>query len=121
MVRTIEYLATIGIFLFHCIIVAIILFGWAVPQIWFFYTALLAITLVSDILLGYCFLSRWEFALRKALKPRIKYDYTFSSYYTYKVTHKRLSTHFIRNAGLLFLTASLLINLYFAYGNKFGL
>ena len=84
---------------------------------WSFYMSILVSTLVSEALLGYCFLSRWEFALRKKLNPRTDYDYAFSSYYTNKLTHQRLniSTEFIKKSGLIFLAASLLINVYFRF------
>jgi hypothetical protein len=103
------------IFLIHFLVVLIALFGWTIPAIWVFYMATLVSTLTSEVLLGYCFLSRWEFALRKKLDPSTNYDYAFSSYYTNKLTHQRfaISTDFIKKSGLIFLAASLLINIYF--------
>jgi hypothetical protein len=103
------------IFLFHCLVVAIIGFGWALPSIWYLYMLTLFVTLISEVALGYCFLSKWEFDLRKQIDPSVDYDYGFSSYYTYKLTHHRLSKRFIANAALFFLVASLAINLYFKF------
>ncbi len=100
------------IFAFHCAVVLIIGFGWLVPQIWPLYMSTLVITLISELALGYCFLSKWEFDLRKQLDPSVDYDYGFSSFYTYRLTRHRLSKRFIQYAGTSFLLGSLLINLY---------
>ena len=109
--KTLEHVGAVGVFLLHCAVVALALFGWLWPQIWPVYIALVAVILLQDIFLGYCVLSRWEFALRRMLNPKLRYDYTFTSYYTYKLTHKRLSTQFIRIAGIVFLSASLIVGL----------
>jgi len=102
-----------GIFLFHCAIVVIIGFGWTITSIWYLYMLTMIATLISELALGYCFLSKWEFDLRKQIDPHLDYDYGFSSYYTYKLTRRRLSKRFIANAALSFLVASLAINIYF--------
>lgn len=103
------------IFLAHCAVVAIVGFGWAIPSIWYLYILTLLVTLVSELTLGYCFLSKWEFDLRKQIDPAVDYDYGFSSYYTHKLTHQRLSKRFIATAALFFLVASLAINIYFRF------
>lgn len=94
-------------------VVFIILFGWVFPSMWPLYMIILFVTFVQDLLFGYCFLSKWEFALRRAVDPQLRYDWSFSSYYTYQLTRQRLSRHFVRVAGLLFLDFSIAINLYF--------
>ncbi len=103
------------IFIFHVLVLAVILFGWAVPNIWHFYMGTLVITLLSELILGYCFLSKWEFDIRKKLNPEIDYDYSFSGYYTYKLTQHRISSRFLLRAGIIFLTTSILINVYFRF------
>jgi len=103
------------IFLFHCAVVAIIAFGWLIPSIWYFYMLILIVTLISEITLGYCFLSKWEFDLRKQIDPAVDYEYGFSSYYTYKLTNRRLSQRFIANAAVFFLVASLAITIYLRF------
>ena len=113
--KTIEHVGAIGIFFLHCLIVAIAAFGWLWPALWPLYITLITVILIQDIVLGYCVLSRWEFSLRRMLNPKLRYDYTFTSYYTYKLTHHRLSTNFIRIAAIIFLTTSLGLNIYFKF------
>ncbi|MBP9717348.1 MAG: DUF2784 family protein [Candidatus Pacebacteria bacterium] len=103
------------IWLFHFVVVAIALFGWIIPQIWYLYMCVLASVLTSNILLDYCFLSKWEFDLRKKTSPSLSYDFTYTSYYTYNLTKGYLSKNFLRWTGLGFTSLSLAINLYFVY------
>ena len=100
-----------ALFLLHSAIYAIVLFGWLVPGLWYIYMATLTVALVLQLLLGHCFLSEWEFGLRKAIDPTVDYDYSFSSYYMYKLTHRFLSEQFIEIAGFVFLIGSLIINI----------
>lgn len=101
------------IFAFHCVVVAVIGFGWIISSLWPLYMATLFVTLISELSLGYCFVSKWEFDLRKSNDPSVEYDYGFSSFYTYKLTYQRLSKRFIKYAALTFLIGSIAINLYF--------
>lgn len=57
----------------------------------------------------------WEFSLRKKIYPHLDYDYSYTSYYTYKLTHRRLSSHFISRAAIVFLVASIALNFFFQY------
>jgi hypothetical protein len=104
-----------SIWLLHFFVVAICLFGWLLPGIWHVYIFVLASVLASNILWSHCFLSKWEFDLRKMIDPRLRYDYAYTSYYTYNVTKGYLSRDFLRWAGLGFTSVSLVINLYFKY------
>jgi hypothetical protein len=108
-------IAANALFLFHCAILAIIFFGFLVPSIWLVYMAVMSITLLLDIILGYCILSKWEFDIRKKLNPHLNYDYSFSSYYTYKLSRKRISEIFIERVGFFFLVSSLIINIAFRF------
>ena len=103
------------IFLIHSAVVLIAFFGWLFPKIWIIYMAVLILTLLSDIIFGYCILSKFEFAIRKKNNPKTDYNYTFSSYYTYKLTNQRISDKFIINIAYIFLTGSILINLFFKF------
>ena len=103
------------IFIIHSLTILIIIFGWKLPEMWWLYMAKLIITLISELFLGYCFLSKFEFDLRKKINPNLNYDYSFSSYYTYKFTNKKISDRFISISGYIFLIGSILINLYFYY------
>jgi len=101
----------------HFFIVGLVLFGWMFPSLWYLYIAALVGTLTSLLLLNYCFLSKWEFDLRKKLNPKLEYEFSYASYYTYRLTQGRLSPRFLSRAGMLFVAVSLLINLYFFLTN----
>ena len=60
-------------------------------------------------------LSKWEFDLRKKLNPQLDYEYAYSSYYTYRLTHGFFSARFLAQAGIVFTTLSLVLNLYFRF------
>lgn len=104
-----------AIFLIHLIFVLIIIFGWLVPELWPVYITLLVGSLISELVLNYCVLSKWEFDLRKKIDPTTNYDYSFSTYYTYRLTQKYISNEFIQIMGTVFLIASILISLYFRF------
>ena len=101
------------IFLVHALLFLVILFGWAIPSIWYIYMSLLVITLLSDLVFGYCPISKWEFYLRKKVNPEVSYDYHWSSYYTRWLTSRNLSPTFFFRVAIFFLTSSLVLNLYF--------
>jgi hypothetical protein len=111
-VKTLEHIGAIGIFVLHCVVVVIIVFGWLWPHIWPLYIAIITYTLFQNWILGYCILSRWEYALRRMINPKIRYKYNFTTYYTYKLTHKRISTRFVQVAGTVFLATSLVMSVY---------
>jgi hypothetical protein len=110
--KTLENVSAIGIFILHCIAFAIILFGWLWPSIWPLYIAIITYTLFQNWILGYCVLSRWEFSLRRMINPKLRYDFNFTTYYTYKLTHRRLSTQLIQRLGTVFLMTSIALSLY---------
>jgi len=101
------------IFLVHSVVFAGVFFGWLMPSFWKWYLALLVVVLISDIYLGYCFLSKWEFALRKFANPKLRYDYSFTFYYTRKLTGSALPKTFIEWTGFIFLISMIVIILYF--------
>jgi len=103
------------IWIVHFFVVVIVLFGWLVPSFWFVYIAVVTGALISELLLNYCFLSKWEFDLRKKINQKLNYDYSYTSYYTYKLTHQHLSGRFLARAGIVFTTFSLVVNLYFKF------
>lgn len=111
-----KYIYRIGadfIWLFHFGVIVLVLFGWLWPGIWYLYMSVVAATLLSELWLSYCFLSKWEFDLRKKVHPGLEYDYSYTSYYTYKLTKQHLSTRFLARTGIVFTSLSLAINLYF--------
>ncbi len=99
----------------HFFVVAVVLFGWLVPQIFYLYLLTLFCVLLSNIFLHYCILSKWEYELRRKINPELQYEFSYSSYYTYRMTNGYLSNEFLRHTGLWFPILSLSINLYFTY------
>jgi hypothetical protein len=99
----------------HIFAVFLILFGWALPDMWWLYMSALVGTLVSDAIFGYCILSKWEFDLRKKYNPATDYDFSWTSYYTYKLTNVHISNRFYRIVAFTFLPLSIVINLYFKF------
>ncbi len=108
-------LAADGIFVAHLLLVLLALFGFLVPALWYAYMAALAATLVSDLVFGYCILSKWEFDLRKRIDPQTNYDFAWATYYTYKLTNQRISNEFYKRAGISALVLIIALNLYFRY------
>ena len=109
----IHKIAANALFSLHFIIVLAVLFGWIFPSIWYPYMVVLALTLLSDLVFGYCILSKWEFDVRKKIDPKIDYNYNWTSYYTYRFTRHRISDVFFLRVSVVFLAGSLAINLYF--------
>lgn len=103
------------IWVLHFLIVVIALFGWLAPWLWPAYIAVLVGTLVSTLVYGYCVLSKWEYQLRKKINEQVEYDFSYASYYTYKLTHGRISPNLLKWGGMLFVCMSLAISLYFRY------
>lgn len=101
------------IWLIHFLVVVLLLFGWLMPSIWYAYMIALVLTLISELVWSYCILSKWEFDLRKKGDPTLDYDFSYASYYTYRLTQGYFSPRFLAYAGIVFTSVSLLINLYF--------
>lgn len=102
-----------AIFVIHAIFFAYALFGWIFQEYLLLYIAILTVTLVHDLVLGYCILSKWEFDLRKKVRPEINYPYNFSSYYTDKLLGKYISPRFIDITAHVFLIVSITTNSFF--------
>jgi len=92
-------------------VVVTVLFGWLFPSIWPLYMVALAGTFLSNITLRRCVLSDWEFSLRRRYDPTTSYDYSYSSFYTYKLTKQRISDGFLLKVGLVFTGVSFVANL----------
>jgi len=103
------------LFLLHVLLVIVVVFGWMVPKIWPLYLTALVVTLISDIVFGYCLLSKWEFDLRKKIDPSTDYNFTWTTFYTYKFTNKRISDRFYKRAAIAALVLCIAINLYFKF------
>lgn len=99
----------------HFLTVCVVLFGWTLARIWPVYVAALIGVLISTLACGYCVLSKVEFELRKRSDPAIDYDFSYASFYTYRLTRGYLSNKFLAYGGVVFAALSLGITLYFHY------
>jgi hypothetical protein len=113
--RVIYRIGADAIFLVHFLVIAIALFGWLVPSWWHVYMAVLVGILLSELFLSYCVLSKWEFDLRKKMNPRLNYEHSYTTYYTYKLTGRYLGERFLARLGIVFTSLSIAINLYFRF------
>lgn len=105
-----------AIFLVHlALVLLIVFFGWYIPGLWPWYVAALSATLVSDLVFGYCVLSKWEFHLRKKVHPHTDYDFAWTTYYTYRLTNRRISNQFYKRMSVFYLVSALLISNYFHF------
>ncbi len=62
------------VFLLHLFLVLVVCIGWAFPSLFYLFLFLLSITALSEIFLGYCILTKWEFSLRKKIDPSRQFD-----------------------------------------------
>lgn len=111
--RSIYKLSADIIFVIHAFVFLTILFGWAFPSIWYIYISLLVVTLLSDLIFGFCPISKWEFLLRKKIDPKLSYNYQWTSYYTRKITDENISPVFFSRIAVVFIVLSLAVNYYF--------
>lgn len=97
------------IFIIHILVVLIVLFGWAFPVLKLIYLLVLIVSLMATLFLNACPLSKWEFDLRKKLDPSLNYDYTFLTYYFYKLGLRKIPSKVIKYSPLVFLSGSITI------------
>ncbi len=97
------------VFIVHLILVLVILFGWYITKIKYIYLWSLILTLISEVVFGFCLLTKWEFDLRKKIDPNLKYDYSFVSYYAYKYLGINPPKKLIKYLALIFLITSIIL------------
>ncbi len=98
MQRLLIRLAAETIFLSHALAVCIIMLGWAIPTLYPLHLVLLFGGSVLQVMLGHCFLSRWEFELRKKLNPAISYDSAYITHYMRVLFGNQIRPEFMRIA-----------------------
>ncbi len=86
------------IFFSHALAVCIVAFGWAVPSLYPIHLVILFGGSILQLVLGHCFLSRWEFALRKRLNPDIAYDSAYLTHYAQLIFGNQIRPEFMRIA-----------------------
>lgn len=62
------------IFLMHLSLVLIVCIGWLFPSIFYLFLTLLVGTALSEVFLGYCILTKWEFGLRRKINSTKQFD-----------------------------------------------
>lgn len=83
--RRAVYSATADIiFWVHLAVVLLVVLGWLWPKLFYPSIILLVATLLSEIFLGFCPLTRLEFGIRKKLDPNLTFDKSCISHYTRK-------------------------------------
>lgn len=87
-----------SIFVLHALSILIIAFGWAIPTLFSLHIVLLFGGLFLQIVLGNCFLSRWEFWFRKKVDPSISYDSAYINHYLRLIFGDSLRPQFMRVA-----------------------
>ena len=111
-----------SLFLLHAAFALIVLVGWAIPDVVYVYLPVLLTSLIAERLLGYCVLTKWEFAIRKRLYPALHYEHSFLIHYGCKVFHiersdklSRKSTQCGGYAFSLLLLSSLALSIVFRF------
>lgn len=72
------------IFIIHFVLVCLVAFGWLIPGFFYTHLALLILTLLSEMSLGYCILTRLEFGIRRKLDPTLLFDKSCMVHYIHK-------------------------------------
>ena len=76
------------IFIFHLTLVFIVCLGWLFPSYFYLFLLFLTATALSEIFLGYCFLTKWEFNLRSKIYPSKDFDTSCIFHYSRKLLGK---------------------------------
>ncbi|MFT5832304.1 MAG: hypothetical protein ACI9SY_000690 [Candidatus Paceibacteria bacterium] len=94
----------------HPMVTLIILFGWLIPKITHVYILMLVLTALSWVLTGGCILSKLEYEVRRNLDPQLEeYDHSYIHFHLRKWLGKAPSINFIRNAGYVFISTSIIV------------
>jgi hypothetical protein len=113
------------VFLVHLTLVCVVAVGWLIPQLFYLHLTLLLATLCSEIFLGYCILTRMEYAIRHKLDPMLLFDKSCIVHYLRKwrglAPRPIIITKptFFRKNSFLFILISLAV-MSFGYNFLFG-
>lgn len=69
------------IFAIHLLLVILVVFGWLLDSLFYVFLFALFATFLSEVLLGYCFLSKWEFYIRRRIDPSRNFDKSCIGHY----------------------------------------
>ena len=70
------------IFVIHLAVILIVSFGWLIPSLFYIFIIIIISSILSEIYLHYCFLSKLEFGIRKKIDPTRIYDKSCIIHYT---------------------------------------
>ena len=102
------------IFILHIGVILIIFFGSFIPEIRLVYQVTLLFTIMSWLSSTGCFLTIWEYKLRKKINSKLEiYEYGFIDYYLRKYFIGTARPKFVYRIGMFFLVVSLFINIVF--------
>src|SRR5437868_3605666 len=96
-----------AVFLFHSLWIAIGMFGWLMPSLWYLYLIILVSTLLSYFTFQRCIFTVWEFNLRRKVDSTFTTKSDWLPYYTHKFAHQRISDKFILHAGVFSLACNI--------------
>lgn len=97
------------IFAAHAAQIIVALIGWTFPTPYYYlYVADISIALVWQYLFHDCFLTTWEFYLRRLLDPSIP-SHDYLTYYAHKYFVDWVTDEFVDRISLIFLSISLLV------------
>ncbi|MFZ2521981.1 MAG: DUF2784 family protein [Minisyncoccia bacterium] len=110
------YLAIASIlFTVHFLLFFLVAVGWLIPSLFYFFLGALIATFLSEIFLGYCPLSKWEFDLRRRLDPSREFDKSCIVHYirmTFGLkprVHNQAKKTFIKEKSFLLVLIALFI------------
>jgi hypothetical protein len=72
------------VFFIHLLLIFTVAFGWLIPGLFYTHLTLVVLTLLSELLWGYCLLTRLEFGIRKKLNPALLFDTSCIIHYVRK-------------------------------------
>lgn len=118
--KNFAYLALANIVcILHFLLILLVLFGWVHDRSFWFFVSAILITAFSELLLGKCILTVWEFNLRRKVDPSKIYDPSCIMHYSRKliglgprVINVNTKVPFYKNYFLLSLVVWLIIGTY---------
>lgn len=72
--KTIYHAIADIVFITHLLLVVLVAIGWIFPTLFYFSLTTMFLTVLSELIFGYCVLSKWEFGIRRKLNPTKEYD-----------------------------------------------
>lgn len=100
------------IFVLHCLVGLLIAFGWIFPKIKTAYLTLIISWFLCWVVLGYCPITKWEFAIRRKYDKSIDKDVEVIGYYARKFFGKNISSRAIFIGGMAIFAVLIVLTLF---------